>query len=251
MRTPIAARYSGYRFPTEIISHAVWTYFRFPLSLRMVEELLAARGILVSHESVQQWALNFGQQFANQIRRRLPLAGDKWHVDEVVLKIAGVTHWLWRAVDRQHKGLNNGAENLHQPTHRREAVQVSRPGTAFRFCPRPDQQPLPSPSRSHHRRRAPRCQNARFPGLGGNQQRYRSGIIIAARRLAMTYPLITPSQVDSAVPGGSGAGRKILEGQQERKGCPEWSAVPRRAGRERPATRQRSTPQHRDFFVGH
>jgi len=92
--------YAGYRFPPEVISHAVWLYFRFPLSLRMVEEMLAARGIIVSHESVRQWALKFGQDFANQIRRRLPAAGDKWHLDEVVLKIAGKKHWVWRAVDQ-------------------------------------------------------------------------------------------------------------------------------------------------------
>ena len=92
--------YAGYRFPAEIISHAVWLYFRFPLSLRMVDELLAARGIIVSHETVLQWALKFGQGFANKIRRRLPMAGDKWHLDEVVLTIAGVKHWLWRAVDQ-------------------------------------------------------------------------------------------------------------------------------------------------------
>ena len=92
--------YAGYRFPAEVISHAVWLYFRFPLALRMVEELLAARGIIVSHETIRQWALKFGQTFANQIRRRLPRAGDKWHLDEVVIKIAGVKHWLWRAVDQ-------------------------------------------------------------------------------------------------------------------------------------------------------
>ena len=92
--------YVGYRFPPEVISHAVWLYFRFPLSLRMVEEMLAARGIIVSHESVRQWALKFGQDFANQIRRRLPAAGDKWHLDEVAIKIAGAKHWLWRAVDQ-------------------------------------------------------------------------------------------------------------------------------------------------------
>jgi putative transposase len=62
--------------------------------------LLAARGIIVSHETVRQWARKFGQQFANQIRRRLPRVGDKWHLDEVVLKIAGMKHWLWRAVDQ-------------------------------------------------------------------------------------------------------------------------------------------------------
>src|SRR5204863_1805081 len=84
--TPPKPSYAGYRFPPEIISHAVWLYFRFPLGLSMVEELLAARGIIVSHETVRQWARKFGQQFAN--------------LDEVVLKIAGMKHWLWRAVDQ-------------------------------------------------------------------------------------------------------------------------------------------------------
>ena len=90
MTPPPRARYTGYRFPAEIIGHAVWLYFRFPLGLRMAEELLAARGIIVSHETVRQWAHKFGQQFASQIRRRLLRAGDKWHLDEVVLKIYGV-----------------------------------------------------------------------------------------------------------------------------------------------------------------
>ena len=100
MTTLARSRYAGHRFPAEIISHAIWLYFRFPLGLRMVEELLAARGIIVSHESVRQWARKFGQGFANRIRRRLPGAGDKWHLDEVVIMIAGVKHWLWRAVDQ-------------------------------------------------------------------------------------------------------------------------------------------------------
>src|ERR671939_1087227 len=91
---------AGYRFPPELISHAVWLYFRFPLSLRMVEEMLAARGIEVSHETVRQWARKFGQAFAKQIRRRLPSPGDKWHLDEVCLMIGGQKHWLWRAVDQ-------------------------------------------------------------------------------------------------------------------------------------------------------
>jgi putative transposase len=193
MTTTARSRYAGHRFPAEIISHAVWLYFRFPLGLRLVEELLAARGIVVSHETVRQWARKFGQAFANQIRRRLPQPGDKWHLDEVVIKIAGVTHWLWRAVDqtgvvldvlvpsrrdrqaakrllrkllkkqgraprviitdklasysaakrevmpgvahRRHKGLNNRAENSHQPTRRRER-QMKRfksAGQAQRF----------------------------------------------------------------------------------------------------------------------
>ncbi len=100
MTTPTCPSDAGFRFPAEVISHAVWLYFRFPLSLRMVDELLAARGIIVSYETVRQWARKFGQVFANQIRRRLPAAGDKWHMDEVVLTIAGVKHWLWRAVDQ-------------------------------------------------------------------------------------------------------------------------------------------------------
>src|SRR4051812_44995496 len=100
MTPPVCPSYAGYRFPGEIISYAVWLYFRFPLSLRMVEEMLAFRGIMVSQETLRQWGRKFGQAFANQIRRRLPQAGDKWHLDEVVLKIAGVTHWLWRAVDQ-------------------------------------------------------------------------------------------------------------------------------------------------------
>src|SRR4051812_29232592 len=100
MTTPVSPSYAGHRFPAEIISHAVWLYVRFPLSLRMVEEMLTVRGVVVSHETVRQWALKFGQAFANRIRRRLPCAGDKWHLDEVVVKMAGVKHSLWRAVDQ-------------------------------------------------------------------------------------------------------------------------------------------------------
>jgi len=106
MTTSAVPSYAGYRFPAAVISHAVWLYFRFPLSLRMVDELLAARGIIVSHETVRQWALKFGQAFANQVRRRLSAAGDKWHLDEVVLTIAGVKHWLWRAVDQDRMVLD-------------------------------------------------------------------------------------------------------------------------------------------------
>src|SRR4051794_18097344 len=77
MTPPSTPSYAGHRFPPEVISHAVWLYFRFPLGLRMVEEMLAARGITVSHETVRQWGLKFGQAFANEIRRRLPRPGDK------------------------------------------------------------------------------------------------------------------------------------------------------------------------------
>ena len=92
--------YTGYRFPAEVISYAVWLYFRFPLSLRMVEEMLAVRGIEVSHETVRKWGLKFGREIANGIRRRRPQGGDKWHLDEMVVTIAGKKHYLWRAVDQ-------------------------------------------------------------------------------------------------------------------------------------------------------
>jgi hypothetical protein len=80
----IAPDYKGYRFPPEIISHAVWLYFRFSLSFRDVEELLAQRGIVVSYETVRQWCLKFGQTYANELRRRRPRCGDKWHQDACV-----------------------------------------------------------------------------------------------------------------------------------------------------------------------
>ena len=92
--TAPAARpsFAGYRFPAEIISQTVWLYFRFPLSLQLVEEMLAFRGIVVSHEILCQWDRKFGQASANGIRRRLHRVGDKWHLDEVVLKTNGVTY---------------------------------------------------------------------------------------------------------------------------------------------------------------
>ena len=100
MQQPRDPVYRRHRFPAEVISHAVWLYFRFPLSLRMVEEMLAARGIEVSHESVRLWAEKFGREFSNRIRRRAPVRGDKWHLDEVVIMIGSKKHWLWRAVDQ-------------------------------------------------------------------------------------------------------------------------------------------------------
>jgi putative transposase len=93
--------YTGYRFPAEIISHTVWLYFRFSLSYRDVEELMIARGVVLTYETVRQWCRKFGQQYANQLRRRRAQTGDKWHLDEVFLKISGQLHYLWRAVDQQ------------------------------------------------------------------------------------------------------------------------------------------------------
>ncbi|MCX4851799.1 IS6 family transposase [Streptomyces sp. NBC_00893] len=170
--------YKGHRYPVEIIAHCVWLYFRFPLSFREVEELMLERGVLVSHETVRRWCARFGQAYANGLRRRRVQPGDKWHLDEVFIKINGEQKYLWRAVDadgtvldilvqnrrdtaaarrffrkllkktcsaprvvvtdklrsygaahrdvmpsvehRAHKGLNNRAENSHQPTRQRE-----------------------------------------------------------------------------------------------------------------------------------
>jgi putative transposase len=92
--------YRGFRFPAEIISHCVWLYHRFPLSFREVEEMMLQRGIIVSYETIRQWCAKFGQTYANALRRRRARPGDKWHLDEVFIKINGKTHYLWRAVDQ-------------------------------------------------------------------------------------------------------------------------------------------------------
>ncbi|CAO3437338.1 Mobile element protein [Azospirillum endophyticum] len=92
MTMPRIARYSGYRFPAAVIATAV--------SLRMVEEMLATRSIVVNHESVRQWAFKFGREIAERLHWRAARRGDKWHLDEVVLTIAGKRHDLWRVVDR-------------------------------------------------------------------------------------------------------------------------------------------------------
>ena len=98
--TSARSRYAGHRFPPEVIGHAIRLSCRFPLSPRMVEEMPAAHDIPVSHETVRQWCLKFGQAFANRIRRRLPHPGDRWHLAEVVITIAGTRHRLRRAVDQ-------------------------------------------------------------------------------------------------------------------------------------------------------
>jgi putative transposase len=84
----IAARYKGYRYPIEVIGHAVWLYHRFALSLRDVEELMLARGVVVSYETIRSWCAKFGPDYAAQLRRRRPRPGDKLHLDEVFVKMA-------------------------------------------------------------------------------------------------------------------------------------------------------------------
>src|SRR5690349_19868919 len=90
----------GFRFPAEIIAHAVWLYHCFGLSLREVETILAERGVAVSHESIRAWSLRFGRDFADALKKRRPRPGDGWHLDEVSVRIGGKLHYLWRAVDQ-------------------------------------------------------------------------------------------------------------------------------------------------------
>jgi putative transposase len=116
----VTPSYKGHRFPVEIISHCVWLYHRFPLSLRDVQEMMAERGVLVTYETIHQWCRKFGQTYATGLRRRRARPGDKWHLDEVFIKISGVTHYLWRAVD-QH-----GAVLDILVTSRREAKAATR-----------------------------------------------------------------------------------------------------------------------------
>jgi putative transposase len=186
-------RYKNHRFPAEIISHGVWLYYRFCLSYREVEELLFARGVVVTYEAIRKWCRKVGQDYANRLRHCRPRPGDKWHLDEVFLTSNGEQDYLWRAVDqeghvldilvqsrrnktaakkffrkllkgltyvprviitdklksyaaakrellpgvehRQHRYLNNRAENSHQPTRQRERrmQRFKSPGHAQRF----------------------------------------------------------------------------------------------------------------------
>ena len=98
--TAASSSYKGHRYPPEIIAHCVWLYHRFPLSFREVEEMMLARGVVVSYETIRAWCAKFGQAYANQLRRRRPRPGDKWHLDEVFIRINGTIHYLWRAVDQ-------------------------------------------------------------------------------------------------------------------------------------------------------
>jgi putative transposase len=92
--------YKRHRFPSEIIGYAVWLYYRFNLSHRDIEDLLAQRGINVSYESVRCWCLKFGPKYAKRLRRKHSGFGDTFFVDEVFIKIGGKQHYLWRAVDQ-------------------------------------------------------------------------------------------------------------------------------------------------------
>jgi putative transposase len=97
--------YHRHRFLAEIISHCVWLYFRFALSFRDVDEMLAMRGVALTYETVREWCFKFAQTYANGVRRRSPRPGDQWYLDEVFLKINGGLHYL-PAVDQDGDALD-------------------------------------------------------------------------------------------------------------------------------------------------
>ena len=111
--------YHGYRFPPEIISHSVWLYYRFCLSFRDVEDLLAKRGVIVSYETIRQWSRKFGAEYARKLKRRAGRLGDTWHLDELFVTIQGERQYLWRAVDQDGDVL----DILVQPRRNRRAAE--------------------------------------------------------------------------------------------------------------------------------
>jgi putative transposase len=92
--------YKRHRFPAEVIAHAVWLYYRFALSFRDIEEMLASRGVKVSYEAIRLWCGKFGPEYARRLRQHRRRVGGRWHVDEVFIRINGTIHYLWRAVDQ-------------------------------------------------------------------------------------------------------------------------------------------------------
>ena len=98
--------FKRHRFPPDVIRLAVWLYFRFTLSFRDVEEMMAQRGVEASYETVRCWTLKFGRLFAQNLRRRRATPSGRWHLDEMVVKIRGKRMWLWRAVDDEGEVLD-------------------------------------------------------------------------------------------------------------------------------------------------
>src|SRR5207237_8450895 len=102
----IELSYRRHRFPPIAIQHAVWLYLRFTLSYRDVEDLLAERGVDVSYETIRSWVPKFGPVIARRLRRRRPRPSDRWHLDEMVVRLAGKRMDLWRAVDHEGEVLD-------------------------------------------------------------------------------------------------------------------------------------------------
>jgi len=93
-------RYRRHRFPVKVVEHCVWLYYRFALSYRNIEEMMAKRGVQVTYEAVREWCEKFGSLYAAQLKKQLARIGTKWHLDEMFIKLNGVQHYLWRAVDQ-------------------------------------------------------------------------------------------------------------------------------------------------------
>ena len=119
----ISLSYRGHRFPASIIQQAIWLYLRFSLSYRDVEELLADRGLDLSYETIRRWVLKFGPLVARRLRQRRPRAGDRWHLDEMVVRIAGKRMYLWRAVDQEGEILDLLVQSRRD---KRAAVRLMR-----------------------------------------------------------------------------------------------------------------------------
>src|SRR4029077_13712208 len=112
------------------LSHWVWLYHRFPLSFRDVQELMLKRGVDVSYETIRAWCDRFGQEYANQLRRRGPRKGDKWHLDEVFVKINGAQRYLWRAVDQPGNVLEVLVQSRPKHVRRQEGLPPTAQGPA-------------------------------------------------------------------------------------------------------------------------
>jgi transposase-like protein len=131
--------YRRHRFPPEIIQHAIWLYLRFTLSYRDVEELLAERGLDISYETVRRWVLKFGPAIARRLRQCRPRPSDRWHLDEMVVRIARERMYLWRAVDDEGEVLDMLVQRrVAIPTCHSQSFGPSAivPGSAYRDCPR-------------------------------------------------------------------------------------------------------------------
>src|ERR1700694_850287 len=117
--SPSKPLYHRRRFPAEIISHCTWLYFRFCLSYRDVEELIAERGVAVTYETIRDWSQKFGGTYAKRLRPRARRPGDRLHLDEVSLSINGKLQYLWRAVDQDGEVL----DILVQPRRNKQAAK--------------------------------------------------------------------------------------------------------------------------------
>src|ERR1700680_2722845 len=116
--SPSKPLYHRRRFPAEIISHCTWLYFRFCLSYRDVEELMAERGVAVTYETIRDWSQKFGGTYAKRLRSRARRPGDRWHLDEVYLSINGKLQYLWRAVDQDGEVLDVLGQPRSKPARR-------------------------------------------------------------------------------------------------------------------------------------